>query len=50
MFAVSVCQSLCHVAQLCVVHSCSLCQITLASCSKTVQDFELEVLCSSAVQ
>jgi len=32
----SVCQSVCHAAQLCAVHSCSLCQITLASCSSHV--------------
>jgi len=32
MFMVSVCQSICLAAQLCVVHSCSFCQITLASC------------------
>jgi len=32
LFAVSVCPSVCCQAQLCVVHSCSLCQITLAFC------------------
>jgi len=28
-------QSVCHAAQLCMVHLCSLCQITLASCSSS---------------
>jgi len=36
MIAVSVCQpvrkSVCHAAWLCIMHLCSLCQITLASC------------------
>jgi len=47
LFAVSVSQSVRPAAHLCAVHSCSLCQITLASCYYLAKVYFVCVFCRS---